>query len=120
MAEAVFRSLVEKENLLNQFDIESAGIGNWHVGDRPHHGTIKVLLDHQIEIGGKRAQQLNRSDFDAFDYIVAMDEENVSEIQALFSRRVQKLLEFAPSAKTLDVPDPYYSGKFDLVYQLVL
>ena len=120
MAEAVFKHLVREAGLNERIDVESAGTGGWHAGERPHSGTLKVLSEYKIEVGGKRARQLSRSDLSEFDYIVAMDAENVSDIQSLFGRRVPRLLEFAPKGSPLDVPDPYYTGGFDEVYRLVL
>ena len=120
MAEAVFKNLVKEAGLADCIDVESAGTGSWHIGERPHSGTQAILKQNSIDIGGKRARQLSRSDLSEFNYIIAMDNENVEDIQALFGRRVPRLLEFAPKGSPLDVPDPYYSGGFDTVYQLVL
>lgn len=120
MAEAIFRHLVEEVGLADQIDVESAGTGNWHAGERPHPGTVAILGQNQISVGSKRARQLSRADLSAFDYIIAMDAENAADIQALFGRKVPRLLEFAPKGFPLDVPDPYYTHKFDIVYQLVL
>lgn len=120
MAEAVFRHLVKQAGLEDVIDVESAGTGSWHIGERPHRGTLEVLRKNQIDVGGKRARQMSRSDVDQFDYIIAMDAENVADIEAITGRRVPRLLEFAPHSGTLDVPDPYYTGTFDHVYQLVL
>jgi protein-tyrosine phosphatase len=119
MAEAVFRSLVIEDGLSERIDVESAGTGNWHAGQPPHSGTIKILKTNSIDVGGKRARQIARSDFSEFDYIIAMDGENVDDIAAVFGRKVPRLLEFAPRGSTLDVPDPYYTGGFDEVYRLV-
>jgi protein-tyrosine phosphatase len=119
MAEAVFRQQVQQAGLQDRFEIASAGTGNWHVGERPHRGTVAVLKQNQIEVGAKRSQQLTRSDMTAYDYIIAMDLDNVSEIHSMFGKRVQRLLEFAPQGSPLDVPDPYYTGGFDYVYELV-
>lgn len=119
MAEAVFRQLVKEAGLEENIDVASAGTGSWHIGERPHSGTQAVLRANNIDVGKKRAQQLTRSDMSEFDYIVAMDAENVSDIQALFGRKVPRLLEFAPQGTPLDVPDPYYTHNFDYVYQLV-
>ena len=120
MAEAVFRHLVNEAGLSGQIDVESAGTGSWHAGERPHPGTLAILKQHQVEVGGKRARQLTRSDLREFDYVIAMDEENVADIQALYGRRVPRLLEYARQDGTLDVPDPYDSGNFAIVYDLVL
>ena len=120
MAEAVFRDLVEKEGLSSNFAIASAGTGGWHAGERPHAGTQLILRKNQIDIGNMRAKQLTRSDIREYDTIIAMDAENVADIQAILGRRVPRLLEFAPKGFPADVPDPYYTGGFDQVYQLVL
>lgn len=124
MAEAVFRSLVQEAGLADQIDVESAGTGSWHIGDRPHSGTVAVLAKNGIDVGEKRARRLSRSDLSEFDYIVAMDEENVLDIESLFGRKTPRLLEFAPQGMlaanhALNVPDPYYANNFDLVYRLV-
>lgn len=123
MAEAIFRKLVDDAGLSDQINAGSAGTGGWHAGERPHRGTLKVLQEHHIDIGNKRAQQLTRSHLDEYDYIVAMDQENVNDIFAYFGKRVRRLLEFAPVGRydrnSLDVPDPYYQGNFGEVYELV-
>ncbi len=134
MAEAVFRQLVKEAGLSDGFDVESAGTSSEHSGGRPHPGTLEVLRRHQIDTNGKRARQISPSDLREFDYIVAMDEENVADLAYLSGRvrygsrkssgvneqHIPRLLEFAPQSGTLDVPDPYYTGNFDQVYRLVL
>ncbi len=120
MAEAVFRHLVAQNKLAQNIDAASAGTGGWHAGEPPHQGTQLILKEHGIEFGKKRAHQLNRSDMQEFDYLIAMDSENVTDIQALFGKRVPRLLEFAPKGFPLDVPDPFYTGGFAEVYRLVL
>ena len=119
MAEAVFRALVKEAGLADKIDVESAGTGGWHIGERPHSGTLKVLAEHQIELNSKRARQLRRTDLTDFDYLIAMDSDNVADIEALLGKRVPRLLEFAPPGSPLDVPDPYFLDNFGLVYQLV-
>ena len=95
--------------------------------------TLEVLRRNNIDSNGKRARQISPSDLREFDYIVAMDAENVADLEflagwrrfgdrkssALNNRRIPRLLEFAPASETLDVPDPYYTGNFDQVYRLV-
>ncbi len=134
MAEAVFRQLVKEAGLSGQIDGESAGTSSEHNGSRPHHGTLEVLRRHNIDPNGKRARQISPSDLREFDYIVAMDAENVADLEffagwrrfgdrnagAMRNGRIPRLLEFAPESGTLDVPDPYYTGNFDQVYRLVL
>jgi protein-tyrosine phosphatase len=119
MAEAVFRKLVADAGLSDHIDVESAGTGPWHTGQSPHRGTLETLRQKGISAGNKRARMMNRADLQQFDYIVAMDQENVDDIQAMFHRRVPLLLDFVPNGGPREVPDPYYSGVFDEVYRLV-
>ena len=120
MAEAVFREIVADAGLQDRIHVESAGTGNWHTGERPHRGTLDLLRRKNIDPGNKRAQTLRRSDLEEFDYIIAMDSENVEDIQASFGRRVPRLMDFVNHGAEKDVPDPYYTGEFDKVYEMVL
>lgn len=119
MAEAVFQHIVKEEGLADQFEIASSGTSGWHVGERPHSGTQNILKTYGVELAkNKRAQQLTRNDFETYDYIIAMDSINLSDMSH-YSREVPRLLDFAPEGTPNDVPDPYYSGGFDYVYKLV-
>jgi protein-tyrosine phosphatase len=123
MAEAVFRHLVIEAGLAQRFEIASSGTGSWHAGERPHRGTQAILQKHAISVGDKRAQQLTRDHLATYDYVLAADDENMHDIRALrvsSPGEVRRLLEFASNATTQDVPDPYYTGGFDRVYDLVL
>jgi len=123
MAEAVFRHLVAEAGLADRFAIASVGTGPWHVGKPPHHGTLALLAQRGVDHGGKRAAQLVVADFDRYDYIVAMDEENLADMSQLHrpaGGRARLLLDFAPETGEREVPDPYYTGGFDYVYELVL
>lgn len=119
MAEAVFRHMVAKKGLEDRFEIQSSGTGHWHVGKPPHFGTRKILAEHSIQTGDKRAQLLKIEDFNDFDYLIAMDTENVEDIRYLFGKNVKRLLEFAEEKTKLNVPDPYYENNFEEVYELV-
>lgn len=119
MAEAVFRQMAREAGISDHFEVASAGIGNWHTGQPPHPGTLDVLHNHSVEINGKTARQIGPTDLKTFDYIVAMDSENVTDIQARFGKHVPRLMDFAPQMLIHDVPDPYYDGNFEAVYQLI-
>lgn len=119
MAEAVFRKMVADRGLEDRFIIASSGTGHWHLDDPPHIGTRMILSEHNIEVGNKRSQLLKKEDFQNFDYIIAMAQENVDDIQHAHHKKVQRLLEFAPPGYTLDIPDPYYENNFEEVYKLV-
>jgi protein-tyrosine phosphatase len=122
MAEAVFRHQVAAAGLSERFEIDSAGTGGWHAGELPHHGTRAVLARNGVDVGPQRARQVRRADFDEFDYILAMDHENMADLRQFHpepQRRAKLFLDFAPEAPVREVPDPYYTGGFDEVFRLV-
>ena len=121
MAEAVFQQMVDEADLSATIEIDSAGTGTWHVGEQAHPGTRRILARHGIPYDG-RARQIREADMiDADAYLIAMDESNMQDIVARFGnhRRLYRLLDFADQDSVLDVPDPYYTGNFEYVYQLV-
>ncbi|WNC15728.1 low molecular weight protein-tyrosine-phosphatase [Brevibacillus brevis] len=121
MAEAVFRHLVAEEGLSGEIAIDSAGIGGWHAGERPHAGTQKVLNEKGIAHDTLRARQITPDDFADYDYIVCMDEENLSALERMAppGKKVHRLLDFASLTSEQNVEDPYYTGRFSYVYDLV-
>jgi protein-tyrosine phosphatase len=122
MAEAVFRHLVTEAGLADQFEIDSAGTHEYHIGARPHPGTQRILAAHGVAVGDQRARHVHPYDVDYFDYIIAMDGDNATDLKAVApdSTKVARLLDFAPHAPVRNVPDPYYVGNFEAVYDLVL
>ena len=122
MAEAVFRHMVEEAGLSDVIEVDSAGTGGWHTGERAHRGTRAVLERHGIPYDG-RARQIDRSDFARCDYILAMDDDNLYDLRRMMppnSKAVlARFLDFAPDAPVREVPDPWYDGRFDYVYELV-
>lgn len=124
MAEGVFRHLVQSKGLADRFEIESGGTGSWHVGERPHQGTQRELRARGIDLAGKRARQVSVRDLETADYVIAMDRSNLRTLQryesgARLDGKLHLLLDFAEGVDIQDVPDPYYEGKFDRVYELV-
>jgi len=121
MAEAVFRHLVDEANLSSAITVDSAGLGGWHAGEAPHIGTQNVLQEKGIAYDTLRARQIVKSDFAKYDYIVCMDEENLDGLKRLSptAANVSRLLDFAHDVKERNVEDPYYTGRFEHVYQLV-
>ena len=121
MAEGVFTHLVAEADLGSKFKIDSAGTSNYHIGDQAHLGTRKILNAHNIAYTG-RSRQITTSDFKTFDYIVAMDAENLADLHQLqppSASKIYRLLDFATQSTVRDVPDPYYNRNFDYVYELV-
>jgi protein-tyrosine phosphatase len=111
-AEGVLRHLAEQESPRLALDIDSAGTADYHIGAPPDLRSQRAALRRGIDISGLRARQVTEDDFERFDLILAMDRENLRELQALKpreSRAALKLfLEYAPESNLRDVPDPYY------------
>ncbi len=123
MAEAVFRQMVKNEGLEDKISVDSAGTGNWHIGKPPHEGTREILTTNQIKYEGIVARQIAKDDISNFDYIIAMDAENLGNLRRMAGYQqtgyIGRLLDFVEKSKIEDVPDPYYTGNFDETYELV-
>jgi protein-tyrosine phosphatase len=124
-AEGVFRKL--HEELAPQLDlqVDSAGTHAYHIEERPDPRSYAAALDRDVDISGHRGRQATFQDFHDFDYVIAMDSDNLRRLQALRPKssraQLRLLLEYAPQAGLLDVPDPYYGGPggFERVLDLV-
>ena len=119
MAEFVLKDTVARRGLTERFHIESAATSTEEIGNPVHPGTAAVLREHGI--GGfeaKRARQLRRADYDAFDFIIGMDTANIRNMNWILGGdpdgKVLKLLEFAGTNRSVD--DPWYTGDFETTY----
>jgi protein-tyrosine phosphatase len=126
LAEGVFRHLTTLAGLADRFEIESAGTGGWHVGEQPDARSRMVAKQHGVELDS-RARQVVPEDFERFDFIVAMDHENLRTLQRMAAAagsdaEVALLRSYDPAADGDEVPDPYYGGAsgFETVYEMVL
>lgn len=123
MAEAIYRNMVQNKGLADKIEVDSAGTALWHSGKPPHKGTRAKLDEYKISYEGMTARQISQEDFNTFDYIITMDDDNMKDIESEFemsdSVTVKKLLEFVDNPRELNVPDPYYTGDFDYTYELV-
>jgi protein-tyrosine phosphatase len=129
-AEAVMRAKVSEAGLDAQIEIDSAGTGDWHVGESPDPRARTAAAARGFELDSS-ARQVRPRDFSEFDVIVAMDSANLRALQRLASEvpapaELRLLREFEPGAaagggEELDVPDPYYGGAdgFDRVLDLL-
>ncbi|MCB8922281.1 MAG: low molecular weight phosphotyrosine protein phosphatase [Ardenticatenaceae bacterium] len=120
MAEAIFQKLVDDAGLSDTIEVDSAGTGSWHAGEKAHSGTRRILAQHGIHYDG-RARQITDRDMTPQTYVIAMDQNNVSDLKRRFGDhpRLYRLLDFATSTTEKSVPDPYYTGNFEYVYRLV-
>lgn len=114
-AEAVFRHLLAREGTNLGIEVDSAGIGRWHVGEPPDERAQAAARRRGLDMSSIRARQIAREDFERFDLILAMDRENLAELRRRappqYRERVRLFLEFAPDLGAQDVPDPYYGGE---------
>lgn len=125
MADGIFQHKVNQAGLADKIMVDSAGTGSWHVGQQAHAGTRNILKKHNIAYNG-RARQFARRDLSDFDYILAMDTDNLMTIRQYAGGEADGeiilFLSYAKFVGTVDkeaVPDPYYSDRFDEVYDLV-
>jgi protein-tyrosine phosphatase len=113
-AEGVFRSLLAARAPQLAVEIDSAGTHDYHVGEPPDERAIAAARRRGIDLSSLRARTVRQSDFDYYDLILAMDEQNVSELRrrAPPSRhdRIRLLMEFVATPAVHAVPDPYYGG----------
>ncbi|WP_213513781.1 low molecular weight protein-tyrosine-phosphatase [Paenibacillus montaniterrae] len=127
MAEAVMRHFVEQEGLSHLIEVDSAGTGDWHIGKPPHEGTRKLLDEKVISYAGMKARQVRAEDLYDFTYIVCMDNQNFKDVQRVFKQAAEEgqqgkvitFMSLVTGAHVTEVPDPYYTGNFEEVYQLV-
>ena len=124
-AEGVFRHLVEQEGLSHRIRIDSAGTHAYHVGEPPDRRAQATAKSRGVDLSQQRARKVVAEDFRQFQYILAMDENNLLALRdscPADGTSVPRLfLEFAPHLENQEVPDPYYGGSqgFDLVFELV-
>ncbi|MBU5362011.1 low molecular weight phosphotyrosine protein phosphatase [Enterococcus raffinosus] len=122
MAEAIFRDAFEKKQE-NNFDVDSAATSRWEVGNPPHRGTQKILAEHHISAKGMWARQVTTEDFYEADYIIGMDQENVSDLQAIAPKgtenKIYLYLDRVSGHVGEGIPDPWYTGDFEETYELI-
>jgi protein-tyrosine phosphatase len=127
-AEGVFRALLKNHEdtaLVSRFFIDSAGTTAYHVGSTPDQRSQKTARQHGVDLSSQRARQVVDEDFEAFDWILAMDSSNYADLMRQcpnhYQHKVRLFLEFNPDQSLKDVPDPYYGvgDGFERVYQLV-
>ena len=113
-AEGVFRRLASQRAPDLTLEIDSAGTHDYHIGEPPDRRAVSAALRRSIDLSGLRARRVHEEDFERFDLILAMDEENLRELrQRAMPRqheRIRLMMEYAPQAGRTAVPDPYYGG----------
>lgn len=122
MAEFLLKDIVKKRKLEDQFLIESAGTSNEEQGNSVHYGTRKKLSEVGIVAEGKYARQLMKNDYEKYDYILAMETNNLRNIYRIIGEdkehKVYRLLDFSNNPR--DIADPWYTGDFDATYNDII
>lgn len=124
LAQGIFSHLVEKQQIRERFTIDSAGTGGWHAGNPPDPRSIAIAHRHGIDISGQSARQIHQADFEIFDLILAMDEDNLARLRASCPeqhRHKLHLFSHYASGRRESVPDPYYGSEdgFQTVYNML-
>lgn len=125
LAHGLFEDLVRREGLADRIWVDSAGTHAYHVGEPPDPRSQQTAECHGIDLSRQRARRVEHTDFEKFDYILAMDRDNyrllLNSAPAHHHHKIRLFLEFAPERPEEEVPDPYYGGPegFERVYEMV-
>lgn len=134
MAEAVLQHQLHEAGFGDRVLVDSAGTHSYHLGNPPHRDTQAELKRRGIPLGTQHSRLITSADLDLFDLVLAMDRENLARLQSMaleaggssdgVHAQIALLLDFAPQELVLrwstdEVPDPYYIGGYDRVYELV-
>ncbi len=124
-AEAVFRQLLKSKGVADQFEVDSAGTHAYHVGSPPDKRSQQAAKKRGLSMGHLRARQVQAEDYQRFDWLVVMDDDNRMNLESMFPMqrqdRVIPMMRFADSDRYDEVPDPYYGGEqgFEVVLDLL-
>lgn len=114
MAEYLFNA-----RKISGFRADSAATSSWEEGNPVHIGTKKILKSLGIDCSAKRARKITRADYDNYDYIIGMDEQNRRDLVSFFGgdpkKKISLLLDYTGSPR--DVADPWYTGDFETTYK---
>lgn len=122
MAEYVMRAKIEKAGLSSYIKTDSAGTSGWHDGENMHCGTSEILEYYGIDNSGFTSKKVAQAHWQQFDYIVAMDHNNLADLQQLFGQHDEKLFNITALCPHLaydHIPDPWYTKNFQQTYDLL-
>ena len=124
-AEGVFRYLIQQQGHDSWISTDSAGTHAYHIGEQPDRRAQQTALNRGINLSDLRARKALAKDFNDFDYVLAMDDENYLILEQLcpagFEDKLSLFLDFTKDYSETQVPDPYYGGDqgFEHVFDLV-
>ncbi len=115
LAQGVMEQRLRISGLFHEVSVDSAGTHGYHVGEEPDPRAVEAAARRGYDISGQRARRIRDGDFQSFDYILAMDQDNLQQLTARCPTpevdRLKLLLDFAPGPDAQEVPDPYYGGE---------
>lgn len=122
LAEGILKAEANKRSL--NWHVDSAGTSGWHAGEAPDPRSIQVARENGLDIGDQRSRQIGAEDFDEFDLIITMDTNNYRNVINLARNekdreKVYMLLNYLYPGENRAVPDPYYDGGFQNVYDMI-
>ena len=115
MAEFLLRDMLAQQGLVARISVDSAGTSGWHDGEDMHVGTAKILTDLGIDHTGFHSSKVQASDFEHFDFLVAMDSDNLHVLEQQFGHHPDKMFvitDLVPELGYQGVPDPYFTHDF--------
>lgn len=122
MAQFVFQDMINKRGLADQFHIESAATSREEIGNPPHYGTVRKLQEVGIPVLPHRAVQMEKQDYNKYDYLIGMDEWNIRNMKRIAGGdpegKIYMFLDFSDEPRA--IADPWYTGNFDVTYVDVL
>lgn len=128
LAAALFRKMAQERGVAHKYEVDSAGLGPWHVGEPADPRMRRVAARHGVAYDEHRARLFRKADLQAFDLILVMDRDNWARIMSIASlhpeyrAKIRLLREFDPEGgPQAEVPDPYYDGveDFERVYEII-
>ena len=118
MAEFVLKDMLRKQGLGDKYQVDSAATSREELGNNIHHGTRRKLNSVGIPVEDRHARQITKIDYDNYDLLIAMDENNIRNIRRMIPEnpkdKIHKLLDYSLSPR--DIADPWYTGNFDITY----
>jgi protein-tyrosine phosphatase len=123
LAQGILENKVK--DYITEWEIDSAGTGGWHAGEKPDLRSIQIANKNNIDISAQRARKIRSIDFEYYDWIFAMDQSNLNDLRKQAHEheldKIVKLTHFSKKYNLHDIPDPYYGegDGFQIVYDML-
>ncbi len=123
LAEGILQNKIQQRQL--DWEVESAGTGNWHIGEPPDPRSVQIARQYGIDITAQRARQFNSKDFSQYDLILAMDTSNHNNILHMAGseeerQKVRMIMNYVNPERSQSVPDPYWNDDgFEQVFRML-